>query len=79
MCMIHVELFDLVSTTWNLAHNTQGVSIRFTGCDYFFPYNEELQLGPPVVFQQICPRDCLSTVDISRVRFHPNTKHIYVI
>ena len=25
ICMFHVELFDLVSTTWNLAHNTQLV------------------------------------------------------
>ena len=52
-------------SSWQYTAN-YGVSIRFTGCDYFFPYNEELQLnkyGPLVVLQQIC-LNCLPTVNI---------------
>ena len=43
VCKFHGELFDAVSTTQNLAHNTQLV-MELAGCDHFFPFNEELLL-----------------------------------
>ena len=45
ICMFHVELFDLVSTTQNLAHNTQQIVEFVSGSlAVTISSNEELQL-----------------------------------
>ena len=45
---LHVELFEVVSTAQNLAHDIQQVmefqSGSLHGCDFFFIYNEDFQL-----------------------------------
>ena len=45
---LHVELFEVVSTAQNLAHDIQQVvefqSGSLHGCDFFFTYNEDFQL-----------------------------------
>ena len=45
---LHVELFEVVATAQNLAHDIQQVvefqSGSLRGCDFFFTYNEDFQL-----------------------------------